>query len=135
MRLRIRVLACLVVAAGCHIGQSVDGFAPAHTAAGLEMELQTDDPGSLKQFRGELLAAHDNELLLATRDGVVVVPLGAIKRAWATSNRNLVLTRNGNPHGVLATIRTVSRYPQGVTPRLLQDLLAAYHQTEPLRPQ
>lgn len=135
MRSSIRFVACLALVAGCHIGQTIDSFAPAHTPAGLELELQTDDRGPLKQFRGELLAAHDDELLLATRDGVVIVPLAALKRAWATSNPNLVVRRNGNPREAMSTIRSVSRYPQGVTPQLLRDLLAAYHQAEPARPQ
>lgn len=126
--------ACLLATSGCRFGPTVDTFEPARSPAGVEMDVQTDDPGNLRRFRGELLAAHDTALVLATREGVVIVPMSGIRRAWPTSNRNVVLARRAGPPRVMEALRRMSRYPQGVSPELLRDLLAAYHQTEPVRP-
>lgn len=116
-----------VFAAGCVFGPSVRqvqrDLSPAGTHA--EITLRT------VRIEGELLALHDDGLLLLNRTVLTLVPFTSImlgRFEWSRAPQIV----NGQPPsaGQSEKIRLLSRYPQGVDEDLMNRLLVIYGQDE-----
>ena len=98
----------------CHIGPSVETFAPANGPDGVDVLLTVRG----RDVEGELLEVRDTALLVLRNDRLLLVPVRAISIGRFIQDSHLRL-------------QDVSRFPAGVTPEILTRLLAAYSQTEP----
>lgn len=120
---RVSVIAVLAALA-CHVGGRVDRFAPANQPEGIAVSL-TLRGGRIAD--GELLAVQDTAMVVVIADAVALVPYGAVAAAR--------FPQVGELHGTPPTpdiamrLRLVSRFPQGFTPDLLAQLLAAHGQS------
>lgn len=121
---RTALLLLLSLYSACHIGTSVNSFAPAMRPRGVEVEIHSRDDA----FQAELLAVSDTGLLLARDSVLLFAPYQAIRQA-TFRQLDVVLEAGERPDSAgRETLRLVSRFPQGVPPERLQALLAAYHQ-------
>jgi hypothetical protein len=118
------------ISAACSIGTRVKGFQPALRPEGVTATLHL----AAGQVEAEVLAIDDTALIVRRfQDSlpVAVVRFRAIREA---AFRQVGATMAGGrpPRSVdRERIRLVSRFPQGLTPELLQSLLAAYGQAQP----
>jgi hypothetical protein len=127
-RVGLAVLPAMLLSA-CAMGLSVAKFAPARSVAGGHVEVRLL---SQRLVSGELLAVEDTSLLILASGAaprITRVGLGQIYEA-TLAQRGTVAWRGR----YVSTDRNrllinVSRYPQGVSPALLESLLQAYHQT------
>ena len=121
---RTAALLLLSVCSACHIGTSVNSFAPAVRPHGVEVEMHSRN----EVFQAEVLAVSDTGLLLARDSVLLFAPYGAIRQA-TFRQLDLVLEDGERPDSAdRETLRLISRFPQGVPPERLQALLVAYHQ-------
>lgn len=115
--------------AACSVGTRVDTFAPARNPDGatLRLEIRAGAPLTM----GELLAVEDTALLIRGDAGITLVPLRVIRRGSATAPGSRASFGRGRLTApTRERLRLLSRYPQGVTPELLRQLLDAYGQAE-----
>lgn len=135
------LLALAVVGlAACQAGMTVERFEPASSPNGVTAQLTTAD-GALT---GELIEVRASGLLILTGVGgpagqppggatatLRLVPFSAV-RASSFPQLGGVSIRDGQtPAGaVRERLRLVSRFPHGLSPELLKQLLARYGQTE-----
>ena len=131
-------LACITTA--CTFGLTTDRFTPARRAEGVRGEIAT----AKKQLYGEVIAVRDDGLIILAdnvlRDqGRVIqatkvlrlVPYSEIRTTRFDQMMPPIDITGGRAPAPKARerLRLVSRYPQGLTPALLSDLLRAYGQT------
>ncbi len=87
-----------------------------------------------RTFPGELIEVRDNGLVILSRpDGkLLFVPYAATRASTIEQTDQRYEIKNGRqpPPDVHEHLRLISRFPQGLTPELLQQLLAMYQQTE-----
>ena len=87
-----------------------------------------------RTFPGELIEVRDNGLVILSRpDGkLLFVPYEATRASTIEQTDQRYEIKNGRqpPQDVCEHLRLISRFPQGLTPELLQQLLAMYQQTE-----
>ena len=128
MSTRTAVTAFAVLSAlGCQIGTSAGGYGPAQGPAGITAELELSE----LVWSGEVLAVEATSLILRVGAELSRVPYAAIRKGKFKQLGRAGI-RNGafvNPDGQ-QTLRLVARYPQGVSPALLQSLLETYGQEE-----
>ena len=110
----------------CHIGPSVETFAPANGPDGVDVLLTVRG----RDVEGELLEVRDTALLVLRNDRLLLVPVRAISigRFGGFGLRIMGGRFIQDSH---LRLQDVSRFPAGVTPEILTRLLAAYSQTEP----
>ncbi len=120
-------LVCLGIT-GCNVGPRVDDFQPAQGPAGARVTL---DVGPSMTVTGEFLAVEDTALIVLTSgQGVFVVPYTAI-REGRVSQRGATIFRGRTPADrTRRRLRLVSRFPQGISPELMEALVAAYGRAE-----
>lgn len=127
----VLILACT----GCSVGPQIHAFDPAREPAGIRAEVTTRSavPGE-KKLSGEILAITDAGVLLLRESDetprIVQVPyevLSTVDPAQRTAVRVSTLAVEERPVRV-GRLRLLARYPQGITPELLQALLRAYGQ-------
>ena len=112
---------------GCMFGPSVRSYPPARDPSGMSVRVET----RLERLEGELLAAEPERLVLVVGGKVTVVPVARV-RALRPAKAVPGLPTRGRPSAAsLDRLRPVSRYPQGISPALMGQLLAAYGQSEP----
>ena len=127
------LLAVACLAYGCgfgppiRYGQRVEEFPPARLPNGALVELVTDQ----RQMAGELIEVRETGLVILERSLLRFFPYGSVRsiRIDATG-RNI---RTGSqPLGPRRReeVRLLSRFPQGLSPEVLERLLAVYGQTE-----
>jgi hypothetical protein len=117
----------LFLAAGgaCFHGPNLAQFEPAHSPAGVATEIRVDKV----RIRGELLEVQDTALVVLTDSGRVTliryddIYLGKFKNVGA------LIFDGRAAKAAIARLRSVSRFPAGMTPRIRAELLAAYGQT------
>lgn len=126
---RARVLTVAVVSAvACSYGVKATRFEPAIGPRGVSTTLIM--PSGEKQS-AELLEVRGTGLLLGTEKSILFVSYAAMHSArFKDMAIQLEGRRPPNEHE-LGTLRLVSRFPQGLSPPLLQQLLAARGQSEP----
>ncbi len=123
------LLAMTAAALGCQIGPSVGGFKPATGPAGITVRVATDQPTTMV---GELLVAGDTALLVLVDGKVQLAPYGAIRTARFEQRGVLDFGGGRAPRDDrLRQIRQLARFPAGLAPELLQQMLKAHGQAEP----
>jgi hypothetical protein len=138
MSARLLLVALLVTA--CSTGIEVAEFRPAQGPRGVMMDLELD-PGYLEgdMLRGELLAVREDSLLLSVngyRDEqddvrrVVSVAFGIMDRATLDQMGRAQVISQGRARdeAYLDRLRLISRFPQGLSDKLLQDMMSGYDQ-------
>jgi hypothetical protein len=113
--------------AACSYGVNTKKFRPALGPQGVEAIVETD-PG--EERRGELLEVRENGLLLATPRAILLVPYEAARSARFV-DVNIRLSRRAPTPEEFDRLRLLSRFPQGLDPVLLRQLLEARGQSEP----
>lgn len=130
MRRSLMVPAVILGFSACWVGPKASKFAPANAPQGIEADLRLSNERMRVQVKGELLEVQDTGLVVLSADRVVYVPLGAIDAGWF--RRGGILIAEGEfASGKEAWLRSVSRFPAGMSPEIRARLLAAYGQTEP----
>jgi hypothetical protein len=127
--LRAALAVLLVAAAGCRLGTTVPKFAPALAPEGVRTTLTLRSG----RVQGELLAVTDTAFVIrryAETPPVALVPYRAIH--GSAFHQVGAPVEGGHPprERDRERLRLVSRFPQGLSPELLQQLLAGYGQTE-----
>jgi len=117
---------------GCHVGSRAQSFAPAQAPEGVFAEIFITTGGFIS---GELLEVQDTALLLLSDQQLFLLPYAIVRRAhFAQMKSDTTISDEEAPStAVREKLRLVSRFPQGVTPELLEQLLAAYGQSEVVR--
>lgn len=135
MTRRAGIVVLIFACTGCSVGPQIHEFDPAHEPAGIRAEVTTRSavPGE-KKLSGEILAITDAGVLLLRESDetprIVQVPyevLSTVDPAQRTAVRVSTLAVEERPVRV-GRLRLLARYPQGITPELLQALLRAYGQ-------
>ena len=121
------VAAVVLLAVGCAYGPRITRFGPAMGPHGV-MTTFTADSGST--HTGELLEVQATGLLLALGSSLAFVSYEGLQSARFEGLTLKVGGRRPPDEKKLATLRLVSRYPQGLSPPLRQQLLEAHGQKE-----
>ena len=125
---RVRAVAGLsMLAAACLLGTPAGKFEPARGPRGVTAELRLVERGHLQ---GELLAVAESALVVRTSVITVVryqsLRVGVFRQVGTVSFGGRAPANRDRER-----LRRVSRFPQGLSPELLQRLLQAYGQAEP----
>jgi hypothetical protein len=113
---------------GCTFGPTARTYRPAQTPQGVNMRVQTEQ-GKLS---GELIEVRDAGIIVLVDQKLRLLPYTAILSSEVdqTSSRNSIAKQTVPKAEVQAYLRLLSRFPQGLTPELMRQLLDAYGQTE-----
>ncbi len=120
MRLRFSALAIVVL--GCAVGTTSANYQPARGPAGAAVTIAAQG-GTI--VLGELLAVESQTLLVREDRRLVRVAFDRIESLRAPK---INLKGSGLAPADERRLRLISRYPQGVSPELERQLLAAYGQ-------
>lgn len=134
------VVLILFVVAACHVGPQIDKTDIARQPHGANVLVAVTREGERKtmKHRGELLEVRNDGLVIAaviepdSKLRVVMVPWKIIFRAEATELPGIETRqsyRERQRHATREKLRNVSRYPQGLPPEIMDELLASYGQT------
>ena len=122
--------ALVVVLAGCYFGQTAAKFEPALGPRGVATTITS---AGRTVVSGELIEVGDTSLLVDTAQAIVRVPYDVIRYA-AFAQTGIHLDDGRAPAASKRDkLRLLSRFPQGLSPALLQALLEARGQTEVTR--
>jgi hypothetical protein len=126
--MRIPMLLCAAALLGaCHFGGRVENFPPATSPQGVRVRLN-------RSLTGELLLVQDTALLVLVGAGAggraTIAPFRRIRTAdFEKLGGGYDFVGSASPDSeLLARVRTVSRYPQGLTDEQLARLLASLGQ-------
>jgi hypothetical protein len=123
------VFAGALAASGCvkKIGKGTDAFPVASAPAGVATTVTLRSRGMVS---GELLEVRDTALVLRRGTEVLLVPTSAI--ADAQYQGGDLKAHSLTPDQFLrADLRLLSRYPSGISPRVMSALLSASGKSEP----
>jgi hypothetical protein len=128
---RAAAMAIVLLAAGCRLGTTVPKFVPAVAPEGVRATLVL----GTGRVVGELLAVTDSALVVrryTATPPIALVPYKAIHRS--SFHQVGAALEGGHPPRAEARekLRLVSRFPQGLSPDLMQRLLSGYGQTDPV---
>jgi hypothetical protein len=124
---RVVLSALVLAAAACTVGPSAAKFLPATDPRGIAARVVTRD-GVIIQ--GELLELRDHEMLVAEEKAIYLISLDAIRSAdFDQADIGFRYWRPPDP-STQKRLRLLSRFPQGLSPQLLQVLLDARGQRE-----
>ncbi len=120
------MLAC--VGNGCSFGMTAVKYRPAQDPKGVTIRLDTTQ-GTLS---GELIEVRDTGIVVLSDNKLRLLPYKVILSSAVdqTSSRYSISKGAVPKPEVQAQLRLLSRFPQGLTPELLRELLSAYGQTE-----
>lgn len=121
-----KILSPLLLVAACYHGPSLATFTPAHSPAGIAADIRLKNT----RIRGELLEAQDTALIVLTDSGRVMLVLMKDISDGRFAQLGDVIVDGQRSQQSLAQLRSFSRFPAGMTPRIRVALLAAYGQTE-----
>jgi hypothetical protein len=124
--LTLVILACL--SSGCRLDVTAQKYLPAQGPKGVNMHLDTAQ-GNLS---GELIEVRDAGIVVLTDQKLRFLPYTDIlsSRLDQTSSHYSISNRTAPQPDALAQLRLLSRFPQGLTPELMRQLLDVYRQTE-----
>lgn len=114
--------------ASCSVGPRAERFAPARSPGGAQVRLEFGK--GKRSVVGELIAIQDSAMLILADSAIELVPLASIRRGAATASGSRASFLRRPTPVTRERLRLLSRYPGGVTPDLLRQLLEAYGQTE-----
>lgn len=131
--------AILALLSACHVGPRIDQIHAARLPAGAYVLIEIAQSGTQKKqkYEGELLEVRDDGLVVALRSDsihdthIAFVPWNIVYKVKASTLPGIQST---TPHGerrrkiAIKEFRIVSRYPQGLSPELLDRLLASFDQ-------
>jgi len=127
-RATILLFTCIVSA--CSYGITAKKFPPAQGPSGVMMTITTDQ----LTLHGELIEVRDSGLVIVSQseNKLWFVPYAATIRSTIAQTANRYAIKNHQPPGpeVREHLRLISRFPQGLTPELLQQLLSLHQQTQ-----
>ena len=120
------VLLCL--AGGCSRGMTVKKFPPARSPAGLTVHVRTVE----HEFLGELIEVRDAGIVVLAEKKVRLLRYNVIALATARESGGRALLGNRRPPDSAnrEDLRLLSRFPQGLSPEVLANLLIANNQGE-----
>lgn len=127
--LRTLVLALPFLAGACFFGPSLRGFAPARTPMGVEARvlLRERPRASVTDLRGELLAVPDDTTLVVRAGASFYRVRWRAVRLLVVADARIELAGGERlPAPGAERLRLLSRFPQGITPTLERELLAAH---------
>lgn len=119
----MRILLTCLLASACSLGPRARTYPLAQTPAGVTATVAHGN----STFSAEVLAVSDSGLLLVWNDRVVLARYSA-GTTIKLSDPDYTIRGQAPTGQVRERIRLVTRYPAGVSPALLANLLAAYHQ-------
>jgi len=124
--LTLVILACL--SNGCSFGPTARTYRPAQTPKGVNMRVET----AQGKLSGELIEVRDAGIILLVDQKLRLLPYTAILSSVVdqTSSHYSIAKQTVPKPEVQAYLRLLSRFPQGLTPELMRQLLDAYGQTE-----
>ena len=155
MKFPFTYLLLFLAIAGCHVGPQIEDFERARRPEGITTSIKLrGDLGRRAHLEGELLEVREHGLLLNTREArtggivkghLVFVPYTAIEWVGLEELNRSVLNELdpldgedvwAESHGSFMSwerdremLRLLSRFPQGLSRPLLEELLAAEGQT------
>ena len=113
----------------CAVGPTTRNFGPAAGPQGIAADLRVKW-GRTGRLQGELLEVQDTALVLLSANRVTLVPIRVIL-VGRFSRRGTLIAEGRASGQSLTRLKTVSRFPAGLTPEIRTRLLAAYGQTAP----
>lgn len=130
----------LPLVAACHVGPQIDetDFARQPHGAAVLVAVTREGERKTVKHRGELLEVRDDGLVIAAitetddKPRVVMIPWETVERAKATELPGIETRQSYRERQRAATrekLRNVSRYPQGLPPDIMDELLVSYGQT------
>lgn len=137
---RFILLLISCVTASCMFGMTDEKFTPARNPSGIETRITT----ASGELRGELIEVQDSAMILSAwlasppkeepkNEGrkLRIVPYAAIRRAEFDQLDSRFAIRDGQapPGNVRERLRLVSRFPYGMSPEILAELLRVHGQT------
>ena len=128
MRLRSLLVLALLASGACQFGKRVEMVPSAVTPGGAELYLL---PTASAPFRAELLAAEDSGLFVLVHSRVTFVPFGDLGAGTGVMSlgRDYAFLHDGRPApDRYERIRRVARFPQGLAPHVLAELLRLHDQ-------
>jgi hypothetical protein len=120
-------LGLALVALSCTFGQSVLKYEPAHSPRGVTARITT---ASDRPLVGELIEVRDAGLVVGNEAVIALVPYAVVKRAAFVQTRLSLEAGQAPDRSTREKLRLLSRFPQGLSPALLQELLEAHGQSE-----
>ena len=123
--LTLVTLACL---SGCSVGMTTRKYRPAQDPKGVIMRVETTQGHLL----GELIDVRDAGIVVLADQKLRLLPYAEILSSGAdqTESYYSISKRIAPKPDVQAHLRLLSRFPQGLTPELMRQLLDALGQTE-----
>ncbi len=124
-----RLLAAAVAAltlSGCHFGPSTQSFGPAQQPAGVSATIELAH-GTMD---AELLAMRDTGIVVLNQGQVVLIPYSVISYASFDDVSETIKGGRSPSTQTRAALAKLSRFPQGLSPAIEAQLLAAHHQNE-----
>ena len=110
----------------CRYGRTVESFPPAHTPKGVTGHVVT----SRTDYTAELIEVRDSGIVILAARTFRFVPYSAIASSRFDGVGDSISNRKTPSSKSRERLRLVSRFPQGLTPELLQKILSANAQTE-----
>ena len=128
MKRQITTLVLLFLLTGCRYGVTVESFPPARTPRGVTTKITSDR----REFSAELIEVRDTGILILAATRFRLLPYSMIDSSRAEGlNRDYTFGGRRSPTAeTRERLRLVSRFPQGLTPELLQKLLEANGQLQ-----
>ncbi len=118
-------LALPLLLAACHVGIGLDEFMPANKPTGIHTSIQS----TKARIRGELLGVTDTSLVLRTEREIVSVHYDAFLSVRFAQRRQLNVDFARWPNReAREELRVLSRFPQGISKDVLEQLLAVHQQ-------
>ena len=121
-------VACLSLTAACHFGMTAKKFPPAQGPQGVTMRLST----AQGEFSGELIEVREAGIVILSNRKLQLLPYVTIYSSEADNvESHYTISQGHAPEpDVREYLRLLSRFPQGLTPELLQQLLQTCDQTD-----
>jgi hypothetical protein len=120
-------LALLPALTGCLVGTKASKFRPARGPEGAPISIEY---GNHQALSGELIAVLDTAMVVRLDSLFYLIPVRVVKRADVMAPGARAGLRRGRWYpDMQERLRLLSRFPQGLSPALQQQLLDAYGQT------
>jgi hypothetical protein len=124
LALTIILAACTLQA--CRFGPTVENFPPAHTPKGISGHVMT----SRGNYTAELIEVRGDGIVILEAQTFRLIPYTAVVSARFDGIPQTISSGHAPSRKGHERLRLVSRFPQGLTPELLLQLLAANGQKD-----